>query len=146
VSQRRTTRTLAAGLLVAWLLAACGAPAGPGAAPGSSPTVQVGTFAQGHVLVDAKGFTLYTYTADSPGKPDCDKACLALWPPLLANGTPTQAGGLPGALGVVTNLLGQKQVTYRGLPLYTFVHDKKPGDETGQGFKDSLGVWIVATP
>ncbi len=136
----RTCRGLLAG--AALLLAACG-PAAPG---GPSVTVGIASAAQGKILVDAQGLTLYTYTADSPGNPDCDQACLALWPPLLARGTPTKAAGVPGALGVATNLAGRKQVTYRGLPLYTFVNDKKPGEVTGQGVKDSLGVWIVATP
>ena len=145
VSPHRATCVAGVALLVAWLLTACGAAAGP-AAPASRPTVAVASALQGKILVDAQGFTLYTYTADSPGKPDCDQACLALWPPLLAKGTPTKTPKIPGPLGVVTNLAGEKQVTYKGLPLYTFVNDKKPGEVTGQGVKDRLGVRIVATP
>ncbi len=109
-------------------------------------TVRAGSAPQGQILVDSQGTTLYTYTADSPGKPDCDKACLALWPPLLAKGTPTKGSGIPGPLGVVINPADQEQVTYKDMPLYTFVNDKKPGDLTGQGVKDRPAVWIVATP
>ena len=36
------------------------------------------------------------------------------------------------------------QVTFKGLPLYTFVGDTKPGEAKGQGIKD-VGVWKAVT-
>jgi hypothetical protein len=34
------------------------------------------------------------------------------------------------------------QVTYKGMPLYTFAPDQKPGDAKGQGIKD-VGTWTA---
>jgi hypothetical protein len=36
------------------------------------------------------------------------------------------------------------QVTYKGMPLYTFVGDQKPGDAKGQGIKDVGHTWTAA--
>jgi predicted lipoprotein with Yx(FWY)xxD motif len=38
---------------------------------------------------------------------------------------------------------GGKQWAHRGLPLYRWVKDEKPGDTTGHRFKN---VWTVAQP
>ena len=99
----------------------------------------------GTVLTDAGGFTLYTYTADSAGRTGCAGACLVYWPPLLlANGqvAPVSAPGITG-LGTFARPDGI-QVTYRGLPLYTYRDDKRPGNTTGEGVVDSGGTWYLA--
>jgi predicted lipoprotein with Yx(FWY)xxD motif len=66
-----------------------------------------------------------------------------VWHPLAA---PT--GGAPsgsvGSLGTVKRPGGTMQVTFRGMPLYTFVSDTKPGEAKGQGIKD-VGVWTAVT-
>ena len=49
----------------------------------------------------------------------------------------------PVALGTVTRPNGKVQVTYKGLPLYTFKGDTKSGTAAGQGFKD-VGTWRAA--
>ena len=49
----------------------------------------------------------------------------------------------PVALGTVTRPDGKTQVTYKGLPLYTFKGDTKSGTAAGQGFKD-VGTWRAA--
>jgi predicted lipoprotein with Yx(FWY)xxD motif len=116
------------------------------AAPAGKGTVNVANSSLGKILVGPNGMTLYTYTADVNGKPDCNSACLALWPPLLATGTPTAGPGVTGKLGTVKNMAGQTQVTYNGQPLYYYVVDKQAGQTTGQGVKDALGVWNVAKP
>lgn len=38
---------------------------------------------------------------------------------------------------------GKRQTTYKGMPLYFFCKDVKPGDTAGQGFKD---IWSVVKP
>jgi len=43
----------------------------------------------------------------------------------------------------ITREDGQKQTTYKGLPLYYFAGDKAASDANGQGVRD---VWFVATP
>jgi predicted lipoprotein with Yx(FWY)xxD motif len=95
------------------------------------------------VLADAKGLTLYYFTADTTANIACGGSCAQLWPPLLApSGTPTSTVMLPGMFGVVNGANG-RQVTYLGHPLYTFSKDKDVGDAYGQGF---MGMWFAVTP
>jgi len=96
------------------------------------------------VLVNQRGLTLYSLSAERNGRFICtNMACLNLWHPLLA-----PSGGLKGdpvgSLGTIKRPDGGMQVTYRGLPLYTFVNDQKPGSAAGNGFKD-VGTWLAAT-
>jgi predicted lipoprotein with Yx(FWY)xxD motif len=96
------------------------------------------------VLVNRRGLTLYSLSAERNGRFICtNMACLNLWHPLLA-----PSGGLKGdpvgSLGTIKRPDGGMQVTYRGLPLYTFVNDHKPGSAAGNGFKD-VGTWRAAT-
>lgn len=100
----------------------------------------------GRFLTTSAGFALYTYTADKPGGPGCHGRCLKIWPPLLlpsGQTTPMASHGISG-LGTF-HRAGRLQVTYHGLPLYTFEKDKSPGQVTGQGVVDPGGKWILAT-
>ena len=104
------------------------------------------------VLVNDKGMTLYTLSAERGGHFICTKSstipggsasCLSLWIPLtVAKGSmPTGAA----QLGTITRPdNGTTQVTWHGSPLYTFSGDKAAGDASGNGFKD-VGVWRAAT-
>jgi predicted lipoprotein with Yx(FWY)xxD motif len=94
----------------------------------------------GTVLVDAKGLTLYSLSAEHAGKFICTSAaCVHLWHPLtVASGI--KPSGKVGSLGVVKRPNGIEQVTYKGMPLYTFAQDSAPGQANGQGFKD-VGIW-----
>ena len=47
-------------------------------------------------------------------------------------------------LGTVTRPEDKIQVTYKGLPLYTFTADKKRGQVKGDGLKD-VGTWHPAS-
>jgi predicted lipoprotein with Yx(FWY)xxD motif len=92
----------------------------------------VGTM--GTILVAASnGHTLYTFDSDSPGVSRCTGGCIAIWPALsIASGqTPSGGPGVTGALGTITRSDGTVQVTYKGLPLYLFHSDAKPGDTRG---------------
>lgn len=95
------------------------------------------------VLVDARGMTLYHLSAEQNGRFICtSSACLQVWHPLSASaGTP---GGSVGSLGTVKRPDGTEQVTYMGMPLYTFASDQQPGDAKGQGIKD-VGTWTAVT-
>lgn len=113
--------------------------------PSSAAVVTVATVgSHGAVLVNAKGFTLYTYTPDGTGPSTCTGACAKAWPPLtLPAGTTTPYGGTSvqaGDLGTVTRSDGTLQVTYQKKPLYTFAGDTAPGQANGQGVG---GVWFV---
>jgi predicted lipoprotein with Yx(FWY)xxD motif len=97
------------------------------------------------VLVDAQGMTLYHLSAEQNGKFICtSSACLQVWHPLSASaGAPSSS---VGSLGTVKRPDGTEQVTYKGMPLYTFASDQQPGEAKGQGIKD-VGTWTaVAVP
>lgn len=98
-----------------------------------------GQTAIGPVLTDDKGMTLYTFDKDGPGKSNCVDACAQAWPPLTA-----QADAMvTGEYSLVARPDGARQWAYRGKPLYRWAKDAKPGDTTGDGFKD---IWHVARP
>ena len=98
------------------------------------------------ILANAKDRTLYTYTADKGGKSACTGACLTYWPPLLLPSGTTQPVAGPGVSGLGTEPSRVvSQVTYHGMPLYTYIGDKAPNQTTGQGVVDSLGTWYVVS-
>lgn len=95
------------------------------------------------VLVTSQGMTLYHLSAEQNGKFICTTpACVGIWHPLtVASGsTPTGAE----SLGTVKRPDGTEQVTYKGMPLYTFAQDTSEGDAKGQGVKD-VGTWSAVT-
>ena len=99
--------------------------------------VQVVRTSAGPVLGDAKGMTLYTFDGDKMmGKSACNGPCAQNWPPVVAKADAKPAGDFT----VITRDDGSKQWAYKGKPLYTWVKDTKPGDITGDGFKN---VWHI---
>jgi predicted lipoprotein with Yx(FWY)xxD motif len=134
----------------ALLLVACGGQstgAGPTASPASSPSATptpapsaspvvlaqvVGSM--GTIVVAASnGHTVYTFNSDTPGVSNCKGGCVSSWPPLTvpAGSTATGGTGVTGQLGTIMRDDGSLQVTYKGLPLYFFHSDSKPGDTNG---------------
>src|SRR5258708_18910929 len=96
------------------------------------------------VLTNAKGLTLYYFTADSATQSALSRNCLRVWPPLLFTGSggPTSSTSLTGKLSVQTDINGN-QVEFNGHPLYTFSGDSAPGQTNGEGL---YGVWVVVAP
>lgn len=93
------------------------------------------------VLTSLKGRTLYSLSAEKNGKFICTGSCESTWKPLtVTKGTKPKG---PVALGTTTRPNGVTQVTYKGLPLYTFTGDSKSGEANGEGFKD-VGTWHAA--
>ena len=123
-----TARSLVAGLVAAGCIAFA-----PLAVAQDAPAMM-----KDGVMVDAKGMTLYTFDRDTAGsgKSACNGQCAALWPPLMA---PADAKA-KGDWTVVTRDDGSKQWAYKGRPLYLYKPDTKPGDKTGDNFRD---VWHV---
>jgi predicted lipoprotein with Yx(FWY)xxD motif len=75
----------------------------------------------GWVLAEASGLVVYTYGGDSKGgSPTCTGSCAAIWPAVTGAPLPGPADTLPGQLGTVAMTNGAKQITYNGMPLYTF--------------------------
>lgn len=121
--------------------AACG---GEGDAIAPAPSVVVGPSAFGEILIDAEGFTLYSFGVDQNGVSACYEHCAHTWPPLLVEGNPEAGEGVdPALLGTTIRDDGTRQLTYNGLPLYRYSPDIAPGDTNGQGIGD---VWFVVAP
>lgn len=97
----------------------------------------------GSYLTDIKGMTLYTFKKDMPGKSMCEGACVNNWPLFYREKVEAKDGLVSSDFGTITRADGKMQTTYKGMPLYYFIKDVKPGDTVGQGFKD---VWSVAKP
>ena len=95
------------------------------------------------VLTTTKGRTLYSLSAETKGRFICTGACTSTWHPLLVPAGTKPKG--PVKLGTIERPEGKTQVTYKGLPLYSFDGDTKAGDANGEGIKD-VGTWhAVAT-
>jgi predicted lipoprotein with Yx(FWY)xxD motif len=89
------------------------------------------------VLTDANGMTLYTFDKDTAGVSNCYDQCATNWPPAMADA----AAAADGDFTIVDRTDGTKMWAYKGLPLYLWKNDAKPGDVTGDGVG---GVWHTA--
>jgi predicted lipoprotein with Yx(FWY)xxD motif len=119
------------------------APSSAGAAGAGPVVIGTATTSLGAVLTGPDGLTLYTHSGDGPNSSTCTGGCAAAWPPVTvgAGAQPVAGAGVTGALGTFARTDGTTQVTYGGLPLYSWPQDAKPGDTTGQG----IGGFVVAT-
>ena len=93
------------------------------------------------MLVNESGMTVYTFDRDkaNSGKSVCNDDCAKNWPPVHAG---ADAKG-DGDYSVIERDDGSKQWAYKGLPLYTFVKDKQPGDTTGDNVREA---WHIVKP
>ena len=158
-AHRSLSRKLGAGAaLVATLAlvaAGCGtSSSGSSAGGGGSGLVrsennsQLGTA----VLVNSKGMTLYALSAERHGRFICTTAnvpgtstpCSALWHPLTAQSGQSLGSGIGHLATVQRPGMSGLQVTYRGMPLYTFAEDHSAGQVSGNGLHD-VGTWHAVT-
>ncbi len=141
---RRRARNVVALMLAAVL--AISAMAVPMAlARGSKTVVGEATAPSLHktVLTNTKGLTLYSLSVEKNGKFICTGSCTSTWIPLVVAAGTKPMG--PVKLGTIKRPEGKIQVTFKGLPLYTFDGDSRKGQANGEGFKD-VGTWHAATP
>jgi predicted lipoprotein with Yx(FWY)xxD motif len=95
------------------------------------------------VLTNTKGMTLYSLSVEKNGRFICTGSCTSTWPPLLVAAGTTPKG--PVKLGTIKRPEGKIQVTFKGMPVYTFDGDSAKGQANGEGIKD-VGVWHAVTP
>lgn len=140
-------RRLAAGssflAAVALMAAACGSAGGTpaptaGAAASGGTVIVIGSASSatmGTYLTGPNGLALYTKSGDTATSSSCTGTCATNWPPLTLTSGQTASGGagVTGTFATLTRSDGTLQVTYNGLPLYSWIQDKKPGDTTGNG-------------
>jgi predicted lipoprotein with Yx(FWY)xxD motif len=116
--------------------------------PSEGAPITVGTAkGVGKVLVDSNGMTLYYFQKDQNGESACYGACEQGWPPLTTEGAPQAGeGAMASKLGTTKRKDGTVQVTYNKWPLYTFVEDKKPGEDNGTDSKAFGASWYPLHP
>jgi predicted lipoprotein with Yx(FWY)xxD motif len=76
----------------------------------------------GTVVADAKGRTVYELVGDPVSNTKCTGACQSIWPPVMSGG---------------------KIAVVHGHPVFTYARDTATGQTTGQGVKDTWGLWLA---
>jgi predicted lipoprotein with Yx(FWY)xxD motif len=105
------------------------------APPKLAPGAQAPAVFDRGMLVDLKGFTLYTFDGDRRANVStCHGVCETLWPPHFA----PEGATATGEFTVVHRRGGALQWAWRGKPLYRWARDRKPGDVTGDNVNN---VW-----
>ncbi len=97
----------------------------------------------GSILTDRRGQALYLFDKEKSDRSECYGACSKAWPPLLTRGRPRAGTGAKGGLlGTTRRRGGKRQVTYRGHPLYYYVHDA-PRKTLCHNVSEFGGLWLV---
>jgi predicted lipoprotein with Yx(FWY)xxD motif len=143
----RVLSTVAASAAVALVFAVTAmATTGSANAPESSK-VAAARSAYGTILFDGRGFVVYAFTKDAPGRSACAGACAKAWPPYIVTRKPAAGRGIDaGRLGTIRRSDGSRQATYAGRPLYYYVGDRKPGQILCQNISEFGGLWLVVRP
>jgi predicted lipoprotein with Yx(FWY)xxD motif len=119
-------------------------------ARGGSGLVSIQSVDGTDVLADSEGRTLYSAEVEAGGEILCTEACASFWDPVEASASEADsaAAELDLDLGVVERPEGDRQLTFEGLPLYTFT-EEGPGELDGDGFVDDFEgthfEWAAAT-
>jgi predicted lipoprotein with Yx(FWY)xxD motif len=92
-----------------------------------------------NLLTNASGLTLYWFAPDTPTRSVCTGSCAAYWPPVT--GRPSAGPGVTGKVGTITRSGGALQATYEGHPLYTYIGDSAPGQNSGNNLNLNGGLW-----
>ena len=99
------------------------------ATSGRAPAIKYRDDVFGPILATPKKQALYYWNVEkrAGGKVRCTGACARAWPPLVVRSraaVPLRVAGIRGAFGVVRRPDGRLQVTFRGLPVYTYAHER----------------------
>lgn len=115
--------------------------------PSSSPStvaIATATGSIGTYLINGTARALYVYSADTSDVSNCTGSCLAAWPAFA--GTAAVAG--PNVNQSLISAFirtddGASQITYNGLPLYTFTGDTAAGQTNGEGVTVGSGTFYL---
>lgn len=96
----------------------------------------------GPVLVTSKKQALYFWNVEkrAGGKLRCFGSCAKAWPPLIVKSRriDPKVPGIRGKFGTVRRPDGRYQVTFKGLPAYTYAHERPK-----QVLCDNVDGWFV---
>jgi len=96
---------------------------------GGAPVIKYRDDQFGPILATKNKKALYYWNVEkrAGGRIRCTGACARAWPPLIVrsrNAVPRRIAGIPGRFGVIRRPNGRLQVTHRGLPVYTYAHER----------------------
>ena len=118
----------------------------PAVSPGATtrpPVIKYRDNVFGPILATRAKKALYYWNVEkrAGGKIRCRGACARAWPPLIVrsrSAVPRTIRGIPGRFGVIRRPDGRLQVTHRGLPVYTYAHERPE-----QVLCDNVDGWFV---
>jgi len=125
------------------VIAALLAPSVTSSAATRAPVIKYVDDQFGAILATPKKQALYYWNVEkrAGGKIRCKGACAQAWPPLIVRSrasVPRRIRGIPGLFGVIRRPSGKLQVTHRGLPVYTYAHERPE-----QVLCDDVDGWFV---
>lgn len=106
------------------------------------PGFMVVTTAKGRLVVNDKGYSVYTSEKDGPEKSNCDAACTQTWHPVAA---PALAKP-QGEWSIVERAPGVRQWAFRKQPVYTYVRDISLSSQQGSDVPGWHNVYTQLTP
>lgn len=100
----------------------------------------------GRMIFNSSRQAIYVFDRDKNGKSRCYGSCAKAWPPVLTRGKPKAVrGARQDLLGTTKRRGGATQVTYRGRPLYYYLHEG-PGQVLCHNISLNGGYWKVVKP
>ena len=105
----------------------------------------------GNVLVNQNNQAMYFFANDvTGGESNCNGGCAEAWPPVLREVSELNLSSYlnEADFGMITREDGQRQLAFKGWPLYYFSPNRDGElEEPGQFLGDGVGgVWYVAKP
>lgn len=115
-------------------------PVGP--RPNVPPGFNVVTTLQGRLVVNDKGYSVYTWDRDPANKSTCTDECARIWIPALA---PASASP-QGEWTIVQRAAGVRQWAFRKKPVYTFSEDTARESLNGGDVPGWNNVYTMKAP
>jgi predicted lipoprotein with Yx(FWY)xxD motif len=119
------------------------------AATGAKPSVRTARTYVGQLLVNKSGYTIYMFVRDKRNKDVCltIKGCEKDWPAVTTMGKAIAGPGVrKSLLGTIPYKGKLREVTYKGHPLHTYIHDNSKGDVLNIGNRQFHGSWYALNP
>jgi predicted lipoprotein with Yx(FWY)xxD motif len=110
----------------------------------TQPRLQLHNTKLGSILVDHRGYTVYTFSTDKRNFNSCVaiSQCMAAWPAVTpGHGLLAGKGVKRSLIGTITLKHGVKQLTYAGRPLYTYSQDTRPAETKYVNLLQFQGYW-----
>jgi predicted lipoprotein with Yx(FWY)xxD motif len=125
------------------VFAAVGLPAVGSSMSPKAPVIKYRDDVFGPILATRAKKALYYWNVEkrAGGRIRCRGACARAWPPLTVRSrsqVPRTVPGIQGRFGVIRRPDGRLQVTHRGLPVYTYAHERPE-----QVLCDNVDGWFV---